>query len=352
MLDVLLVLVTGTVTAVLVPLLSRPARRLGLVDRPGGRKDHVGDVPLVGGMAIALGFFAVWGIAGAPQGWPFLAAILAMLALGAMDDLHFLSTGLRLFVQITVALFCVLVGGIVLPHIGNVLGTGAFELGWAAAPFTVLCLVGLMNAVNMSDGLDGLAGGMVAAMLILLLVTGAIAGHVQALLTPALLLGAVAGFLVWNFPRLGARPGYVFLGDAGSMALAVAVGWLAIELAFGHGERVPPMVFAWILALPVIETVVLMIRRLMRLQSPLRADREHLHHYLLWFGLSRRATTLLLVLTTLLLGGAGVLAWLEGIPEQVMFWAFVGLGVVHLLVVEFLFPRLGDWLQRRRATAN
>lgn len=341
-------LLAGVLTVALVPLLSAPARRLGLVDYPGGRKDHVGDIPLVGGLAIMLAFLAVWGLAGSPLGWPLPVAIVGMLALGALDDFHFLSTGLRLFVQLGLAVFAVVVGGVVLPNIGGVTGAVALGLGWAAIPFTVLCLVGLINAINMSDGLDGLAGGMVAVMLGWLLVVGNLAGIAHALVAPAILLGAVVGFLFWNFPRLGARPAHVFLGDAGSMALALALGWFAVDLAFGHGEHVPPMVFAWILALPVIETAALMIRRMLRGHNPLESDREHLHHYLLWFGLSRRATTLLLALMTLLLGAIGVLAWLWGTPDEVMFWGFVGLGFAHLVVMEFIFPKLGTWLENRR----
>lgn len=345
----LLAFLAATITTFLVPVLTTPAYKLGLVDRPGGRKDHTVETPLVGGIAIAIAFFTAWGLAGAPYGWPLLLATVGMLMLGALDDFHFLSTRLRLFVQVAVAVFSVMVGGLVLPHIGSVTAGGVFQFGWLAVPFTVLCLVGLINALNMSDGLDGLAGGMVAVMLAWLLVVGSIAGLVHALAPPAILLGAVGGFLLWNFPLLGHRPAYVFLGDAGSMALALAVGWFAIDLAFGHGEHVPPMVFAWILALPVIETATLMVRRLLRLRSPLQADREHLHHYLLWCGISRRVTTGLMVLMTLILGGFGVVAWLQGVPERVLFWAFIGLTLAHLLLMEFVFPRIGEWLASRRA---
>ncbi|WP_019570520.1 MraY family glycosyltransferase [Thioalkalivibrio sp. ALE11] len=311
------------------------------MDRPGGRKDHVGEIPLVGGLGVLLAFAVIWVLAGAPQGWPMLAAMAGMVLLGSLDDFHVLSSGVRLLVQLVVAAFAVMVGGVVLPHIGGVTGAVALGLGWAAIPFTILCLVGLVNAINMSDGLDGLAGGMLVAMLGWLLVVGHLAGLEHALLAPAILLGAVVGFLIWNFPRLGGRQAYVFMGDGGSMALALVLGWFAVDLAFGHGEHVPPMVFAWILALPVIETATLMIRRLLRGRNPLESDREHLHHYLLWFGLSRRGATLFLFAFTLLLGGVGVAAWQLGVPDTVMFWSFVALGFAHLFIMESIFPRLG-----------
>ena len=339
----------GLLAAVLIPALGGPARRVGLVDRPGGRKDHVGEIPLVGGLAIVLAFALAWALAGAPLGWPLLVAMIGMLALGALDDFHFLSTGLRLVVQLAVAAFAVMIGGVVLPHIGGVTGAVSLGLGWAAVPFTILCLVGLINAINMSDGLDGLAGGMLVVMLGWLLVVGVLADLPQALTAPAILLGAVLGFLVWNFPRFGARPAHVFMGDAGSMALALALGWFAVDLAFAHGEHVPPMVFAWILALPVIETASLMLRRLKRGRNPLQSDREHLHHYLLWFGLSRRATTLVLIAGTALLGALGVLAWQSGIPDRIMFWGFVAFGFAHLFMMEFVFTRIGARLEARRA---
>jgi UDP-GlcNAc:undecaprenyl-phosphate/decaprenyl-phosphate GlcNAc-1-phosphate transferase len=213
-------------------------------------------------------------------------------------------------------------------------------LGWLEIPFTVLCLVGLINAINMADGVDGLAAGMVAAMLGGLIVLAGMLGLWQWTLPVVALLAAIIGFLVWNFPGFGARPAQVFLGDAGSMMLGLALGWFAIELAVVQRVHVPPIVFAWILAVPVFETVVVMIRRVLHGFSPLHPDREHLHHHLIRIGVSKRLVTILIVAMSLLGATIGIVGWVLGVPQWLLFALFMATGFGHLAAMEL-------WLSRR-----
>ena len=330
------------IVVIVIPFLRYPAHLAGLVDRPGGRKDHDGEVPLTGGVAI-LGAFvvvAMWSW-GAPGVDPHLVAALAVLLLmGTLDDRVHLAAPIRLGVQVLVAIYVAGMAGITISHLGTFPATGKIELGWLEVPFTVLCLVGLINAINMADGIDGLAGGMVAVMLAGLIVLAGLLGLWPWTLPVAVLLAAIVGFLVWNFPGFGARPAQVFLGDAGSMMLGLALGWFAIELAMVQRAGVPPIVFAWILAVPVFETVVVMIRRVLHGFSPLHPDREHLHHHLVRIGVSKRLVTILIVAMSLVGAAIGIVGWVLAIPQWLLFALFLAAGFGHLAAMEFWLSRL------------
>lgn len=327
---------------VLVPLLAVPAHATGLVDRPGGRKDHEGEIPLTGGVAITLAFTVVWwAYAGFETAWPLLAAMWVVVVVGVIDDSGHLSPVFRLITQVLVAGFAVIVGGVEISHLGDFPRVDRLELELFVIPFTILCLVGLINAINMADGVDGLASGMVAVMLAWLVVLAVWAGAPGGLGAPAILLAVVVGFLVWNFPLFGGRPAFAFLGDAGSMALGLALGWVAIKLAMAQKVGVPPMTFAWILAVPVIETVVVMLRRMIRGHNPLHPDREHLHHHLLRLGVSRRVVTLVILSAVLFSGAFGVLGWRANIPDWFLVGAFFMAGLIHFVFMEFVLSRIG-----------
>jgi UDP-GlcNAc:undecaprenyl-phosphate GlcNAc-1-phosphate transferase len=335
-------IVTALIVVIVIPLLRYPAHLAGLVDRPGGRKDHGGEVPLTGGAAI-LGAFVIvavwfWGAQGVNP--HLVVALGSLLLMGTLDDRFHLAAPIRLGLQVLVAIFVVGIGGITISHLGTFPGTGKIELGWLEIPFTVLCLVGLINAINMADGVDGLAGGMVAVMLSGLIVLAGMLGLWHWTLPVVGLLAAIIGFLVWNFPGFGARPAQVFLGDAGSMMLGLALGWFAIELAQVQRVHVPPIVFAWILAVPVFETVVVMIRRVLHGFSPLHPDREHLHHHLIRIGVSKRLVTTLIVAMSLVGVAIGILGWVLSVPQWLLFALFMAAGFGHLAAMEF-------WLSRR-----
>jgi UDP-GlcNAc:undecaprenyl-phosphate GlcNAc-1-phosphate transferase len=224
-----------------------------------------------------------------------------------------------------------------------------FELGWLAIPFTLLCVVGLINAVNMLDGLDGLAGSVVLVMLFWLSVVGLEAAEFQALALPVLLASAVAGFLVLNFPVPWRRCATVFMGDSGSTMLGFALAWFAIDLAFQQGVGVPPVTIAWIMALPVFDTISLMLRRGLKGQNPMTADREHLHHIFLRAGFSPRTTVYIAMGIAFGLGGIGVLGWRLGVPEWLLWLPLLAVFAVHWFVVRHAWRAMR---LLRRATSS
>jgi UDP-GlcNAc:undecaprenyl-phosphate GlcNAc-1-phosphate transferase len=319
----------------LIRAFRRPALRIGLVDQPGGRKVHEDHVPLVGGVALFLAFALSMSLVeqdlNAYRGL-FLGMGLLAIA-GALDDLHELSPSRRLLIQIVVAVLPILMAGLDIVHLGKIPGWGTVHLGPLSVPFTVLCIVGLINAVNMLDGEDGLAGSVILVMLAWLVAIAFLGGVPELTVLPLLLMAALVGFLFYNFPHPWQRNAKVFLGDSGSMLLGFALAWFAIEIGSEEGAHVPPVTIAWILALPVFDTVCLMIRRIQKGWSPLAADREHLHHIFQRAGFTDRGAVYIMAITTFAMGGVGVAGWQFGVPDWLMFAGlFAGLAFHYYFV--------------------
>lgn len=340
----------------LVALLRRPAVHLGLVDVPGGRKAHRGHVPLVGGIALFGGFTFVALLLDQDLGYyrGLFWGMGVLLIAGILDDLHELRARYKAVAQLIATGALVLWGGHVVTHLGHWPGADPLPLGWLAVPFTLLCAVGLINAVNMMDGADGLAGGVVLVMLGWLAVAAALGGQSASISLLVILAGAVLGFLVTNFPHPWRSSAAVFMGDSGSMLLGFALAWFAIEVAYTGAGGVAPGAVVWILALPVLDTLSLMGRRLAKGQNPMFPDREHLHHIFQRAGFSLRGTVYILVTIAFLMGAVGVGAWQLGVPDWVMLVAFVALFGGHLYFVQHAWRmvRAIRWMRARAKRAS
>jgi UDP-GlcNAc:undecaprenyl-phosphate GlcNAc-1-phosphate transferase len=282
----------GAVLALGVGVFAGPLGRwLGLMDWPdddGGRKRHARVTPLVGGLAVtlaalmgaaltgALGDMAAFdAVLGGPApgrnlGW-LATAVGVMFLIGASDDRFHLSPVLRLLAALVVLILVVSSApdfALAFLHFGG--GGRLFLLGSAGVGFTLLCLIGLLNAVNMADGKNGVVIGMGLIWSLVLFV------HLPAPYVPV--LAAVAGALLVLFGFNMA--GRLFLGDGGSYALSALFGLLAV-LAYNLGfETWHAGDVALLFAVPVMDTIRLMVVRLGRGQSPFEGDRDHLHHHL------------------------------------------------------------------------
>ena len=342
---------TAALTLYFIHRFRLPAERLGLIDEPGGRKDHQQSTPLVGGLAMFVAFcFAALLLSSSLKPFrPFFAGMGLLVITGLLDDLHDLGAREKFGLQTAAAVVMVFWGGLVIEDLGVLPLVGFVDLAWLAIPFTLVCAVGLVNAVNMMDGVDGLAGGVVLAALFWLAVIGFVsaeqAGSATALLV--LLACAVAAFLFFNFPHPWRTRASVFMGDSGSTMLGFALGWFAIELAFEHGSSVPPVTIAWVLGLPVFDTIALMLRRVMKGQSPMMADREHLHHVFQRAGFSARGTVYVVAGTAFVFGAVGVIGWLAGVPESLLWVALLVVFVLHFWFVQHAWRamRFLRWLR-------
>lgn len=322
---ILQLLVAFGAAVILTILFKRAAKHFSLVDVPFGRKAHEGVIPLVGGIAI----FAAFTFAAFLSREPLTAfnslvsGLLLLVVTGVLDDLHDLSANSRFFSQILAALLMASWGGVSVRELGDLFGTGAVRLHDWSIPFTVVCVIGTINALNMIDGMDGLAGGIALIVFTLFGVAALSAGlHLHASLL-FMMSSAVLGFLVFNLRAPWRSQASVFLGNAGSMMLGFALAWFAVDLASAERNAFLPMTAVWALAVPLIDMASVMARRLERGSSPFRADTQHIHHLFQRIGYSVPKTAVIILSASLFIGVAGFAADRAGAPEYLMFYSFL-----------------------------
>lgn len=302
------------VAAVLTPVVTAMAHRFNLFDVPDNvRKVHLRAIPRLGGIAVvtavltpiaalslrenevAAALFADVGMV-----WAFALGALGIVALGLYDDLRGANARLKFAVQFVVAVGLWLAGFRV-EAIGGSLGL-TVDIGLLSLPITVLWIVGVVNAVNLIDGLDGLASGIALIAAAALFGVALLNGQVLLALLMASVAGALVGFLFYNF-----NPARIFLGDSGSLflgyVLAVASLWTHHKAATVTVVGVLPL---FVVAVPLIDTTLCIIRRMARGQSPFSPDREHLHHRLMALGLTHKGSVLTLYAVAALFALAGL----------------------------------------------
>ena len=323
---------------VLTPLISRLGRRLGMVDRPGGRRMHAGDVPRVGGMALFAAFVVAVGVAAwrgdLTVGYSaddfirlkgLLIGGLGAFLFGLIDDRFDLAPLPQFVFQFVLSLIALAtllwLERFTLPVIGLV-ALNDYPWGpWVYVPLTVIWVMGMMNTVNWLDGLDGLAAGVGAILCLVLAIHISVEGKFSVALLPLALLGALLGFLPYNF-----YPARIFLGSAGAFFLGYALGGLALIA----GGRAPTVLL--VMGLPIVDVAWQIFDRMRRRRSPVQADRGHLHFRLLDLGLSKRA---------IVLSYWGFCALFGLLSLVVSSWfykliALVTIGVVVIVVLAFL----------------
>lgn len=322
-------------TMVFILLFKKHAVRLGLIDVPGGRKNHDGAVPVVGGLAIFVAFVFSSLVCGQSLDsfHSFFVNLLLLVVVGALDDLHDLSARSRFLAQIAAALLMTSWGGVFLNDLGNLFGNGTVYLHNWAIPFTVFCVLGVINAFNMIDGVDGLAGGIAIIALALFGSAALLAGLTVHATLIFLLASAVLGFLVFNMRSPWRSTAAVFLGDAGSMMLGYVLVRFAVDLTGSDSRALTPITAVWILAIPLMDTVSTMVRRMLKGRSPFSADREHLHHIFLRAGYSVSRTVVIILFASLILGLIGLAGWHYGVPEYIMFYTFLGVFALYSMAM-------------------
>lgn len=338
--------VSVVLSAGLLPVLSRLAHRFNLVDRPGGRKQHEHPVPMAGGLAIALAVLIalaassfVWPASDDLNAW-FMGALFAIGLVGLADDFVDVPPQTKALLQLLVIVPLVVFSHIVVARLGDLFGFGSIRLHDLAIPFTVLCMLGYINALNMLDGLDGLAGGVSVVTLAFLALIAELENRMGLVVQCLVVAGATVGFLVYNLRTPWRRRASVFLGDAGSMVLGLAVGWCGAQVTAGQViHTAKAMSVAWVLALPVMDTLVVMARRLILRRNPFKADRIHLHYVLVDLGCSVGQATALMIALSGVYGLTGYLAYRENWPSWALFSIFVVLFSMHWVFVEIVHRR-------------
>lgn len=268
---------------VIVPLTTILARKVGAIDHPKARGSHLVATPRLGGVGISASIGLVC-FALLPGDFPagaYLAGMLVVAATGFIDDVLDVGARWKFAGQIAAAILFVLLGGGMLQDLGDLFGAGNISTGRYAAAFTVFCIVGGINAFNLSDGLDGLAAGLAAIAALFIAYFMWLSADRGSLIIAVALLGAAIGFLRYN--RYPAR---LFMGDSGSLVLGYTLAVLVVRGGDKAEHAVPLVAFAAIIALPLLDTLYVMARRIRHGRSPFMADRTHLHYRLIDLGFS------------------------------------------------------------------
>jgi UDP-GlcNAc:undecaprenyl-phosphate GlcNAc-1-phosphate transferase len=320
------------VTLALVPLACGLAHEIGLVDDPGGRKHHEGSIPLVGGLVIFPVFMIISLLSGASifYFWPLFTALFLVLSIGVIDDLFEVAAWPKFVVQIAAATLIVAIGHAELARLGNLFGFGTVFTGAFSIPFSIAAVVLLINAINLMDGLDGLAAGKSFVVVVWLMIACAMAGEWPPFWTLAIFLACIGGFLAYNMRHPLRGKATVFLGDAGSMALGLTLAWFCIGLTQEPDPVLTPISIAWIVALPVIDACGQFARRVSEGRHPFSPDRGHFHHHFVHAGIPVGYSTAYILLLGFVLGGVGVLGVVIGIPQVVLTLGWIALLFSHM----------------------
>ena len=330
----LLPLLSLVLSLAFVPVVRKFALRTNFVDHPGGRKQHESVTPYGGGVAI-FAVFAFLSIFIAPpfeDSWAYFISLALILVTGVIDDKRGVNAKLKFAIHFLAAFILVIPGHTQLLTLGNLLGFGEMGLGLAVIPFSVACVVYIINAMNMMDGVDGLAGGKSLIVFLWLMIAACFAGFWEVFLSLGVMAGALIGFLFYNMRHPGREKASIFLGDAGSMALGVTIAWYSMQLSQSPTAAIPAVSVAWILALPIIDSFGLLVARLREGRHPFDPDRRHFHHHFLNAGFTPAQTTTIILGYAAFLGGIGYIGPKVGIPEPVLGWAWVALWIGHAIL--------------------
>lgn len=300
------------------------AKKIGLTDKPDYRKRHQGVIPLVGGISVYAGicFFILITHYHLQHAMLYMACAGALVLIGALDDRFDISVKVRAFVQAAVAVVMMYVGKLYLLSLGYVFGPMELVVGPFGYVLTLFAVWAAINAFNMVDGIDGLLGGLscvtFGAMGIILYFDGQLSLAIWCFAV----IAAILPYIMLNLGVFGKRY-KVFMGDAGSTLIGFTVIWILLETTQGVSHPITPVTALWLIAIPLMDMVAIMYRRLRKGMSPFSADRQHIHHLIMRAGFTSRQAFVLITLVAALLAAVGVLGeYLVFIPEWVMLILF------------------------------
>ena len=322
-LSVVAMVAAALFAAALIALISTPvvrslAVRVGAVDVPkDGRRMHDHPIPRMGGLAIFFGFIlsVLLYVEMTPQLRGMLLGGVIIVVLGIFDDIYALGAKFKLVIQIVAALTAVLSGNVIqILSNPNVLSPNPWwDLGWLSYPATVLWIVAITNAVNLIDGLDGLACGVSTISALTMLVISLAVADAPVAIVMAALAGGCIGFLPYNL-----NPAKIFMGDTGSTFLGFILAVMSIQGLFKFYTIISFAVPFLMLGLPIFDTCFAFIRRIAHGQSPMHPDRSHVHHRLIDMGFNQKQAVAVLYIISAILGLCAVVLTTSGELKAMM----------------------------------
>ena len=320
-------------------VILRPfAVSVGLTDNPSERKLHVGSVPLIGGIAMFFGVVISILILKSDTSYfnYFLLSSLILVSIGVWDDHRDISVSFRLLCQFLVAIIIVSADGLSIISLGNLFGNGEFFLnGWAYF-ITVFAIIAGINAVNMADGIDGLAAGnsLITFTAVLILSIGSL--FQEALWVSILFCSVLPVFLIHNLCLGISESKRIFMGDAGSMLIGMSIVWVLIDLSQGEFKVFNPVIALWLFATPLFDMISVFIRRIASGISPFKADVFHMHHLLIHSGMKESNVLLTILVFSLIMSVIGILGVQYEVTEWVMFSGFLTIFFIYMFVGKVL----------------
>ena len=338
---VLALAVALIVSFLMTPVVKTFAYKVGAIDVPkDDRRMHKVPVPRLGGLAIFIGFMVSIFIFVpiTPEMRSILLGAVVIVVLGVVDDIMALPAMLKFVVQIVAALIPALSGVRILAFSNpNIFSDNLYwVLGGLSIPVTVLWIVAITNSVNLIDGLDGLANGVSAISATTMLLIALIASELQVATVMAALVGACVGFMPYNL-----NPAKMFMGDTGATFLGYILATMSIQGLFKYYAVISFVVPFLILGLPIFDTAFAFIRRIAHGQSPMHADRSHIHHRLIDMGLNQKQAVAVLYVISAILGLSAVVLATSGEIKAIL--CLMALIIVCLIAVRVIFlPHMSD----------
>jgi UDP-GlcNAc:undecaprenyl-phosphate/decaprenyl-phosphate GlcNAc-1-phosphate transferase len=312
-------------------------RRYGILKHPGYRRLHNKPTPTMGGIAIALATAGGILLSGLllpdlfgeyRDRFIFLAlASFVILVTGIIDDKWELSARAKIIGEL-VATTVLVMGGFRIETISNPFGE-SIELGWISYPLTYLWVLGLTNAINLSDGLDGFAAGIVVISTLSIALVSFIRGNDMIMIAMVVVAASALGFLFYNFP-----PAKIFMGDTGALFLGFILAGLTTMERIKGPVTVALVIPILALALPILDTLLAMLRRLVARSTISKGDTRHIHHRMLEMGLSPTYAILLAYATSALLGLAAISIYL--VPKPFRLFILMGVGLIIIIFILIL----------------
>ena len=325
------------VSFLMTPPVKAFAYKVGAIDVPkDNRRMHKVPIPRLGGLAIFIGFMVstlLFNEIDMQMRGILLGSVIIVL-LGVVDDIKPLPAMLKFVVQIIASLVPIS-HGVVIQALSNpnvFSGNAYWVLGGLSLPITILWIVGITNAVNLIDGLDGLANGVSAICATTMLIIALLVADGGVALTMAALVGACVGFMPYN-----TNPAKMFMGDTGATFLGFILATMSIQGLFKFYALISFAVPFLILGLPIFDTAFAMIRRIAKGQSPMKPDRSHVHHRLIDMGLNQKQAVATLYCISAILGMSAVVLTTSGELKAMVF--FVALCVVAIVAARVVFPK-------------
>jgi UDP-GlcNAc:undecaprenyl-phosphate/decaprenyl-phosphate GlcNAc-1-phosphate transferase len=314
----------------LTPLVKKLAFKVGATDKPNQRKVHEKIMPRMGGLAIFLSFL-IGLIILKPSGvyhYPILFGSLIIIITGVVDDIREISPKIKLLGQIIAAFIVVFLGDIHVQFINLPFG-GQIDFGILSIPITMIWIIGVTNAINLIDGLDGLAAGVSTIALLTISGMAYIMGNPYVAVMALIIAAGTLGFLVFNF-----HPAKIFMGDTGALFLGFIISVLSL-LGFKNVTFISLVVPVIILGVPISDTFFAIIRRMVNKQPFSSPDKSHLHHCLLKVGYTHRQTVLLIYALSIIFSLAAF------VFTQATLWGSLIVLAVLIIAIEIIVEKVG-----------